>query len=52
MNDLHSFFAAKHFAELSNNDATHELQIGKRILPITEYRYCDYWLRRTARRGH
>jgi formiminoglutamase len=38
MNDLHSFFAAKHFAELPNNDAQHALQIGRRILPITEYR--------------
>lgn len=37
MNDLHSFFAAKHFAALPNNDAQHALQIGKRILPITEY---------------
>ncbi len=37
MNDLHSFFAAKHFAELPHNDAQHALQIGKRILPITEY---------------
>lgn len=38
MNDLHSFFAARHFAELPENDAQHALQIGKRILPITEYR--------------
>lgn len=38
MNDLHAFFAAKHFAELPANDARHALQIGKRILPVTEYR--------------
>lgn len=37
MSDLHSFFAAKHFAELPQNDARHALQIGKRIMPITEY---------------
>lgn len=37
MNDLHSFFAEKHFASLPNNDAGHALQIGKRILPITAY---------------
>lgn len=37
MNDLHSFFAAKHFAELPNNNASHALQIGKRILPVTAY---------------
>jgi len=37
MSDLHSFFAAKHFAELPQNDARHALQIGKRIIPITEY---------------
>jgi formiminoglutamase len=36
MNDLHSFFAARHFADLPNNDAEHSLQIGKRIHPITE----------------
>lgn len=37
MNDLHSFFAEKHFAELPNNNARHALQVGKRILPITAY---------------
>lgn len=38
MNDLHSFFAHKHFSELPANDANHALQIGKRIMPVTEYR--------------
>lgn len=36
MNDLHSFFASKHFAELPNNIATNSLQIGKKIEVITE----------------
>lgn len=35
MNDLHSFFAAKHFAELPANDAVNPLQIGKRIQALT-----------------
>ena len=37
MNDLYTFFAAKHFAELPENDARTDLQIGKRIQAITEY---------------
>lgn len=35
MNDLHAFFAAKHFAELPANDAENPLQIGRRIQPLT-----------------
>jgi formiminoglutamase len=36
MNGFGSFFASQHFAHLSANKASHSLQIGKRILPITE----------------
>jgi len=38
MNDLHSFFASQHFAELPNNIAAHHLQIGKKIEILTEFR--------------
>ncbi|MFT4063040.1 MAG: formimidoylglutamase [Edaphocola sp.] len=36
MSDLHTFFAAKHFADLPANDAAHALQVGRRIQAITE----------------
>lgn len=35
MNDLHAFFAARHFAELPSNRATHPLQVGKRIQALS-----------------
>jgi arginase family enzyme len=35
MNDLHSFFASKHFAGLPGNDAANPLQIGKKIQALT-----------------
>jgi formiminoglutamase len=38
MNDLSMFFASKHFAEPPSNNAEHALQIGKRIMPVTEDR--------------
>ncbi len=37
MDDLYSFFATKHFAELPSNDAQHNLQIGKRTQAVTDY---------------
>jgi len=37
MDDLYAFFATKHFAELPENDAAHDLQIGKRIQAVTDY---------------
>lgn len=36
MNGLESFFASRHMAHLPANTATHPLQIGRRIEPLTE----------------
>lgn len=37
MNDLHTFFASRHFAELPENNARHPKQIGPQVKAITEY---------------
>src|SRR5690606_14718449 len=56
MNDLHAFFAAKHFAELPSNRATHPLQVGKRVQalsrPETDWEDADIvWLGCGDQRG-